>query len=73
MVRPSQQDVAPYEKGLSGEGIDESRKDETCLQLKMKKHFIKTRKISQKRGLGTRGLRIVTEAINLLKAGHPSR
>jgi len=27
---------------------DESRKDETCLQFKMKKHFIKTRKISQK-------------------------
>ena len=26
---------------------DQSRKDETCLQFKMKKHFIKTRKISQ--------------------------
>jgi len=26
----------------------ESRKDETCLQFKMNKHFIKTRKISQK-------------------------
>ena len=25
-----------------------SRKDETCLQFKMNKHFIKTRKISQK-------------------------
>ena len=25
---------------------DESRKDETCLQLKMKKHYIKTSKIS---------------------------
>ena len=27
---------------------EESRKDETCLQFKMNKHFIKTRKISQK-------------------------
>ena len=26
---------------------DESRKDETCLQFKMKKHFIQTRKISR--------------------------
>ena len=26
---------------------DESRKDETCLQFKMKKNFIKTRKISR--------------------------
>ena len=26
---------------------DESRKDETCLYFKMKKHIIKTRKISQ--------------------------
>ena len=26
---------------------DEYRKDETCLQFKMNKHFIKTRKISE--------------------------
>jgi len=30
---------------------DKSRKDETCLQLKMKKHFIKTGKISLNLGV----------------------
>ena len=42
-------------KDLTGaifNGTDESRKDETCLQYKMNKHFIKTRKISTKLSLG---------------------
>ena len=33
---------------LTSDSTDESGKDETCLQFKMNKHFIKNRKISQK-------------------------
>ena len=48
----------------SRDSSPQSKKDETCLRFKMKKHFIKTEKINKK-GLEVKGILIVSDGFDI--------